>query len=128
MTAGVVAIVDDNIAVLQSLKFLLELDGYEVIAYVSATSFLADRTARPACLIVDYNMPGMTGLQLVAELRRQGDRIPVLLMCGLLAPDIVARATELEIRRLLEKPVEPDDFLKIVAEVLQETRGLAQPA
>ena len=122
MAVGVVAVVDDNIAVLRSVKFLLELEGYEVNAYTSPTSFLADRTTRSACLIVDQNMPGMTGLQLVTELRRQDDHIPVLLMCGLLSPEIITLAAELEIGRLLEKPAEPDDFLKVVDNLLKETR------
>jgi DNA-binding response OmpR family regulator len=67
-------------------------------------------------------MPGMTGLQLVAELRRKEDHIPVLLMCGLLSSEIITRATELGIRRLLAKPTEPDDLLKIVDNLLKDAQ------
>src|SRR3954452_25356877 len=65
MVDHVVAIVDDNAAILQSMELLLELDGYEVSGYASPASFLADRTMQPACLITDQNMSGMTRLQLV---------------------------------------------------------------
>ena len=57
----VVAVIDDDVAVLDSLKFLLEVVGYAVVAYNSAAAFLDDRVTRPACLIVDQHMPLMTG-------------------------------------------------------------------
>ena len=61
--SGVVAIVDDYVPLLDSLRHLLEADGHAVRTYASPASFLADRGNAPACLIVDYNMPGMTGLR-----------------------------------------------------------------
>ncbi len=91
----IVAIVDDNVAILDSMELLLELEGYDVIGYASPASFLADRTTQSACLIIDQNMPGMTGLELVTRMRQQESHIPVLLMCGFLSTDIIARASEL---------------------------------
>jgi two-component system response regulator FixJ len=113
--SSIVAIVDDNAAILQSMEFLLELEGYEVIVYASPASFLDDRTTQPACLIIDQNMPGMTGLQLITRLRQQENHIPILLMCGFLSTDIIARASELGVTRVLEKPLEPDNLLEFVA-------------
>ena len=71
--SGIVAIVDDDQAVLDSLKFLLEVVGYQVVVHASARGFLNDRASRPACLIVDQHMPGMTGLDLTQTLRDDGD-------------------------------------------------------
>jgi two-component system response regulator FixJ len=110
----IVAIVDDNVAILNSMELLLGLEGYEVIGYVSPASFLADRTTQPACLIIDQNMPGMTGLELVTLLRQQEDHIPILLMSGFLSTDIITRARELGIRRVLQKPLELDELLEFV--------------
>jgi hypothetical protein len=62
----VVALVDDDVGVLDSLKFLLEAAGYTVDAYGSAMAFLADGARVPACLIVDQHMPSMSGLKLIA--------------------------------------------------------------
>lgn len=110
---GVVAVVDDDLAVLESLKFLLESAGYTVAAYHSATEFLDDRPARPACLIVDQHMPRMTGLDLVARLREAAASVPTLLITAAPSPGIVARARQLGIE-MLEKPVGEFDILKFI--------------
>lgn len=99
-----VALIDDDLAVLESLKFLLEAAGYRVAAYNSATAFLDDRSCRPACLIVDQYMPVMTGLELVARLRDETAAIPALLITGSPSAAIVARAKQLG-AAMLEKPL-----------------------
>ena len=118
MADHVVAVVDDNVAILRSMKFLLELAGYEVITHTSAASFQAVPMTDLACLIVDQNLPGMTGLQLVAQLRQEENHTPVLLVCGLSSPDIIARAAALGIEQVVEKPAEPAAILKIIGEII----------
>ena len=112
--ARVVAIVDDDSAVLDSLKFLLEVVGYQVATYASAQAWLGDKSITPACIIVDQHMPGMTGLELVQRLRADGVGIPVLLITGSSSPAIVARAAQLGVEKVLEKPPEEDDLLTFV--------------
>ena len=110
-----VAIVDDDPAVLDSLKFLLEVVGYKVLTYASAQAFLTDGATTPACMIVDQHMPGMTGLELVRQLRDAGGSIPVLLITGSSSPAIVARAAQLGVEKVLEKPPEEHDLLGFVS-------------
>jgi two-component system response regulator FixJ len=112
--AGVVAIVDDDPAVLDSLKFLLEVVGYIVATYSSAQEFLDSPTNWPACMIVDQHMPGMTGLELAQKLHDEKAGIPLLLITGAPSPSIVARAAQLGIEDVLEKPPDEDDLLKFV--------------
>lgn len=109
----VVAVVDDDLAVLDSLKFLLETAGYTVAGYSSATAFLEDRVTSPACLIVDQHMPAMTGLELVARLRQAAASVPVLLITGSPSAAIVARANQLGVE-MLEKPPAEDDVLTFI--------------
>ena len=109
-----VAIVDDDPAVLDSLKFLLEVAGHKVVVYGSAAQFLEDRGARPTCLIVDQHMPGMTGLELVERLRGSEEDVPAMLITGSPSPAIVARAAQLGIRKVLEKPPTEADLLGFV--------------
>lgn len=109
-----VAVIDDDQGVLQSLKVLLETTGYRVVLYASAAAFLDAGGTRPACLILDHYMPEMTGLELTAHLRKQGADVPVLLITGALSGAITARAAELGIERVLEKPADEGDLLSFV--------------
>jgi FixJ family two-component response regulator len=92
--------------------------GYKVAIHASAKVFLDDRangsTTGPACLIVDQHMPLMTGLELAEKLRDEGANIPILLITGSPSPAIVARAAQLGIVNVLEKPPEENDLLNFV--------------
>lgn len=83
----VVAVVDDDESVRESVPGLLRTLGYEAIAYASAEEFLTSHSApKPQCLILDIAMPGMSGPQLQQELADRGLGIPVIF--------ITARASE----------------------------------
>lgn len=113
---GVVAVVDDDDAVRDSLQFLLEIAGFRVVAYSSGHQFLDE--ARPAelrCLLVDQHMPALTGLQLVTQLRARGSMLPVALITGSPSPDLIRRAGQLGITTVLEKPMADDVLLDFVA-------------
>jgi len=111
---AVVAIVDDDPEVLDSLKFLLEVTGHKVAAYASAAAFLEDRETSPTCLILDHHMPHMTGLELVAQLRLEGTDVPVLLITSSPSPAIAARAAQLGVDKVLEKPLDEHDLLRFL--------------
>lgn len=108
------AVVDDDPAMLDSLKFLLEISGHRVATYASAAEFLEDRDLRPACVIIDHLMPQMTGLELAARLRSERAALPVLLITGSPSPAIIARAAQLGIEGVLEKPPAEDELLNFV--------------
>ena len=64
----VVAVVDDDEAVCDSTRLLLEIQNFEVRTYLSGLDFLKDDTG-VGCLILDYHMPDLNGLELAVELR-----------------------------------------------------------
>ena len=114
-TSFVVAIVDDDAAVRDSLRFLLETAGHAVETYASAVQYLENGIgSRARCMVLDQHMPQLSGLELVATLRRDGRNVPTLLITGSLTPDIAARAIELGVSRVLEKPPSEDDLLAFV--------------
>lgn len=109
-----VAIVDDDHGVLNSLRFMLELAGYPVATYTSALAYLADHQTPPRCLILDHHMPAMTGLDLVAKLKARDEKVPVLLITAAPSPAIVARAAEIGVTRVLEKPPTETELISFV--------------
>jgi FixJ family two-component response regulator len=111
----IVAIIDDDPAVRESLKSLLEAVGYPVAAYATADAFLQDDAVRPSCIILDQHMPGMSGLQLLARLRAGGSGLPVLMVTGMPSLAIIAEARRLGIEKVLEKPVYEEDILTFVS-------------
>ena len=103
---GYVALIDDDEAIRDSLSTLLELHGHRVRALESAEAFLAERdAARAWCLILDINLPGMSGLELLSRLRAAGDTVPVILVTGRGTPATQTQVEALKIVELLEKPV-----------------------
>jgi two-component system response regulator FixJ len=112
-----IAIVDDDQAVRDSLKFLLEVVGYAAEAFPSADAFLAADRQEIGRLILDHHMPQMTGLQLAETLRADGVALPILLITGSPSPAIIARGSQLAIR-VLEKPPSEEDLLGFIEGVV----------
>ena len=79
MERPLVAVVDDNESVRESVPELLEHMGFAVEAFESAEAFLgSDAVARARCLVLDVGLPGMSGPDLQEELTRQGRGIPIV--------------------------------------------------
>jgi two-component system, LuxR family, response regulator FixJ len=114
---GLIAVVDDDPAVCDSLRVLLETHGFEVRTYLRAANLLEDGDDI-ACLIVDYQMPELNGLDLVSELRRRGNGLPTILITTRNASLIEQRATKLGISHVLKKPLSPELLLNAVREQL----------
>jgi two-component system response regulator FixJ len=109
-----IGIVDDDYAVRESLRFLLEVAGHIVEVFESAAHFLKSETKHLTCLILDHHMPGMAGLQLAERLRLDGSSIPILLITASPSSDILGRAAELGISGVLEKPLNETELLEFV--------------
>jgi two-component system, LuxR family, response regulator FixJ len=108
-------IIDDDDAARDSLCLLLEADGFEAQQFAAGRPFL--ETTRPIegdCLILDLHMPGMSGLEVLEELRRRGWRLPTIILSGRL--DGVARTRALSggAFAVIEKPARPDELLAAI--------------
>jgi two-component system response regulator FixJ len=76
-----VFLVDDDDGSRLALRFLLELEGLTVRAYSCPEGLLTEGATRSdACLVTDYNMPGMDGLELISTLRKRGNALPAILV------------------------------------------------
>src|SRR5215470_10451306 len=88
-----VFVVDDDDGVRETLKCLLEAEGFAVRTYSSAKDILGEtEVPNNSCLVTDYHMPSMDGLELVDELRLRGNSIPAILITGDPNPHVRDRA------------------------------------
>lgn len=123
---SIVHIVDDDEAVRDSTRALLESYGIEVRAYSSAGEFLAAGTVKSqGCVLLDLHMPGMGGLELLETLRYRGSKVPVIAITGRGDTGLRERAVRAGALTLLEKPVADERLLDSLALALvtAETRG-----
>ncbi len=101
----IVLVVDDDEAVRDSLRNMMESEDFEVRAFSNGHDLLNEESL-PAtgCLIVDYNMPAMNGLELVGALRGRGVSIPAILITGNPAQYVRDRAAAIAVL-VVEKPL-----------------------
>jgi two-component system, LuxR family, response regulator FixJ len=112
--SGTVLIVDDDLAVRSSLKFVLELERLTVRAYASGAELLAGPDLpRSGCLVVDFHLPGMNGIELVGRLGERHLRYLVILITSGTAHDIPGIAAHPHIE-VLENPLEGDALLPCI--------------
>ena len=109
-----VIVVDDDAAVRNSLKFLLEIDGFAVRTYESAQELVREGDLSDCrCFIVDQDMPHMTGFELVAALRKEGSEVPVILISGDVTPTLKTRASHLGIP-VIEKAIVGNGLIELI--------------
>lgn len=107
-----VFVVDDDADVRKSLRFLFESAGHKAEVFASANEFLAVfDAARPGCLVADVRMPGMSGVDLQAELVRRGCAIPVIFISGQSDVPIAVRAMKAGAADFIEKPYSDQQLL-----------------
>jgi FixJ family two-component response regulator len=115
----VIAIVDDDALIRETLKDLLESAGYSSVAFSSAEALLQwRRLATLGCLITDMRMPVTTGLELHLKLTKAGYSIPTILITAYPDETVRARAARAGIVCYLPKPVTSDALLACVDEAL----------
>ena len=100
-----VSVVDDDPAVLNSLKFSLEIEGLSVNCYHSGTELLnAVDSLKSGCLVIDYHLFDMNGLELLRKLRDRSISIPVLLITSYPSAALRKQAAEAGVQ-IVEKPL-----------------------
>jgi len=114
-----VFVIDDDAAVRQGLSFMLRSAGYSVEAFPSAHSFLEDYDPRRGgCLLLDVQMPRITGLELQQRLNLRGWRIPVIFITGHGTIPSAIAAMKSGAFDFIEKPLREDTLLESVERAL----------
>lgn len=114
-----VYIVDDDEAVRDSIRLLLESSGIGARDFASADQFLASDLAEMGCLLLDLHMPGISGLDLLRLLRARGVRRPVIVVSGRRDPVQDADVRAAGASALLSKPFDDQQLLDLVTQALR---------
>lgn len=118
-----VVIVDDEVDLTELFSSLLE-DSYEVIAFNRPADFIAYLSAHKDvpfdALISDFNMPQMTGLDMIKRCFEQGYHFPFILFSAYLEKEVIFKALQIGAFRLLEKPSTKDKLEKAIEEIIIE--------
>lgn len=121
MSDAVVHVVDDDVAVRQSLSFLLASDGLPVRLYETADDFLKKVASGPVgCIVTDVRMPGTDGIEFLKRLKERGVFIPVIVMTGHADVPLAVEAMKLGAIDFIEKPFDDELFLTAVRSALQK--------
>lgn len=124
--SSTVFIVDDDEAVRDSLRWLLEANGYRVRAYESAERFLADYDpATVGVLIADVRMPGMTGLELQEQLIARHSTLPIVFITGHGDVPMAVATMKKGAVDFLEKPFNEADLRQSIAAMLEQAHARA---
>ncbi len=119
--AASVYIVDDDAAIRESLTLLLETEGLNALAFSSARDFLAAAPAAgPACVVTDLRMSGMSGMELLAQIRQSPSPLPVVVITAYGDVRLAVEAMKLGASDFLEKPYSETAFVAAVRGALDE--------
>ncbi|MCG7898769.1 MAG: response regulator [Candidatus Thiodiazotropha weberae] len=132
MPVSTIFIVEDNVMVREALISLLTNEGHDVKAYSTANDFLnAYQPETPGCLLLDINLPGISGIELQTLLAEQQLKIPIIFLTGQANVPITIQAFRNGAIDLLEKPVSNETLLERINEALTidaniRTKALSQ--
>jgi CheY-like chemotaxis protein len=117
-----IAVVDDDAGIRQSLERLLNLVGYSVRTFASAEEFLVSMKSCPThCLVVDVHLGGISGLDLASHPAVAEARIPLIFISGAVEDRIRKRATAAGCIAMLRKPFKPIELLDAIFRATQDS-------
>ncbi|MET0239470.1 MAG: response regulator [Sphingobium sp.] len=117
-----IAVVDDDEAIRIGLSSLLRSEGYAVDLFHSAEAFLQSLPGRvPHCLLTDIQMPGLSGLDLLASMKRQAPGVPVLILTAFPEEGARLRARSTGAADFLAKPFDASTLIQSVRRAIAGT-------
>ncbi len=129
-TVPLVHVVDDDAELRRSMQLLLTSVEIDARTYASADEFLAhvrDLPHRPAVLLVDVRMPGISGMALLERLRAERASLPVIMITGHGDIEMAVRAMKLGAMDFITKPFSSQTLLDRIQEVLRRSTQNASP-
>jgi FixJ family two-component response regulator len=121
---AIVFVVDDDPSIREAIKSLINLVGVRVETFGTAQEFL--RTKRPdlpGCVVLDVELPGLSGLELQRELAAHGIKLPIIFITGYGDIPMSVRAMKAGATEFLTKPFRDQDLLDAIQQALERDRA-----
>jgi FixJ family two-component response regulator len=113
-----ICVVEDDASMRRALRRLLKAARYEVSEFESAEALLKSRQVETAdCLVADFNLPGLSGLQLIDRLKRGGRSLPIIVITSFDSPQLQADVLKRGAFGYLKKPFEGEDLLSMIRRI-----------
>ena len=126
-TDAIVFVVDDDPSIREAIKSLLSLEGLRVETFGTAQEFLrAERPDLPGCVVLDVELPGLSGLDLQRELAAHGIKLPIIFITGYGDIPMSVRAMKAGATEFLTKPFRDQDLLDAIQQALERDRVARQ--
>jgi FixJ family two-component response regulator len=120
---GTIYLIDDDDAIRRSLSRMLADVGYDVFDYNSATSFLSNsRVVSPAVILLDMQMPDLSGLELLGCLEKNGSTTPIIFLSGQSHPQQIVKGLKKGALDFLFKPFNLEELLNAIQTALEYDR------
>jgi two-component system CheB/CheR fusion protein len=115
-------VVDDDAGIRDALREILEAHGWRVETFVSCEAFLAAlRPGREGCLLIDAVLPGMGGLELLAQLKADSMTLPSIMITGHGDVSMAVKAMQAGVSDFIEKPFGHEELVASITRALEQT-------
>ena len=124
---AIVFVVDDDPSIREAIKSLISLIGVRVETFGTAQEFLrTERPDLPGCMVLDVELPGLSGLDLQRELAAHGIKLPIIFITGYGDIPMSVRAMKAGATEFLTKPFRDQDLLDAIQQALERDRAARQ--
>ena len=124
---SLICVIDDDFSIRESLSDLLTSAGKNVKTFSSAQEFLTNPPLEaPSCLVLDVQMPGISGLDLQRKLGHSDSHIPIIFMTGYGDIPMSVRAMKAGAFEFLTKPCHEEDLLRAISQAIERGRQMEQ--
>ncbi len=124
---AIVFVVDDDSSIREAIKSLVTLSGLRVETFGTAQEFLqSKRPDLPGCVVLDVELPGLSGLDLQRELAAHGIKLPIIFITGYGDIPMSVRAMKAGALEFLTKPFRDQDLLDAIQQALERDRAARQ--
>ena len=124
LTRKKVLVIDDELDLLSLLMGVLTDEGYQAFSAANgAEGVRLNELENPDLIILDLRMPEMDGIETLRNIRKQDDKVKVVILTGYGSPDTIRDAADLNVSEYLSKPFDNEQLLRVISETIGGQTG-----